>query len=204
MKPLTLKLLSVLAVVIALSCALTVVMLAEGETFTPAGSLLKYTVLNDTSVTVYGWSGSGQETLDIPESVEWNGTTYAVTQIDTKAFKGDTVLKSLTVPKTVQVIRDGAFENCVNLQTLNFASDSQLSSIGAYAFAYTGSDEVTVATIDTVTLPKSVTSLGYALFYNVPVKHFALEDGSLLKDAVRRLIPEKFHELNFRALDYEA
>jgi indolepyruvate ferredoxin oxidoreductase beta subunit len=25
-----------------------------------------------------------------------------------------------------------------------------------------------------------------------------------LKDAVRRLIPEKFHELNFRALDYNA
>ena len=25
-----------------------------------------------------------------------------------------------------------------------------------------------------------------------------------LKEAVRRLIPEKFHELNFKALDYEA
>ena len=37
----------------------------------------------------------------------------------------------------------------------------------------------------------------------------ALRSGALgleaedLKDAVRRLIPEKFHELNFRALDYE-
>ena len=56
---------------------------------------------------------------------------------------------------------------------------------------------------------KALEAVGSPKVLNLILLGAALRSGALgleaedLKDAVRRLIPEKFHELNFRALDYE-
>ena len=55
---------------------------------------------------------------------------------------------------------------------------------------------------------KALREVGSPKVLNLILLGAALRSGALgleaedLKDAVRRLIPEKFHELNFRALDY--
>ncbi len=57
---------------------------------------------------------------------------------------------------------------------------------------------------------KALRDVGSPKVLNLILLGAAVRSGALgletaeLKEAVRRLIPEKFHELNFRALDYEA
>ena len=61
-----------------------------------------------------------------------------------------------------------------------------------------------------VDVEKALQEVGSPKVLNLILLGAAVRSGALgleaedLKDAVRRLIPEKFHELNFRALDYHA
>ena len=49
----------------------------------------------------------------IPESVTHDGITYQVTSIGQDAFKGCTLLTSVSIPNTVTVIEENAFKNCI-------------------------------------------------------------------------------------------
>ena len=66
-----------------------------------------------------------------------------------------------------------------------------------------------VSRLTVVDAEKALKEVGSPKVLNLILLGAALRSGALgleaedLKDAVRRLIPEKFHELNFRALDYE-
>jgi indolepyruvate ferredoxin oxidoreductase beta subunit len=66
-----------------------------------------------------------------------------------------------------------------------------------------------VSSLTVVDAEKALREVGSPKVLNLILLGAALKSGALgleesdLKDAVRRLIPEKFHELNFRALDYE-
>ena len=65
-----------------------------------------------------------------------------------------------------------------------------------------------VSRLTVVDAEKALREVGSPKVLNLILLGAALRAGALglepedLKDAVRRLIPEKFHELNFRALDY--
>ena len=67
-----------------------------------------------------------------------------------------------------------------------------------------------VAGLTVVDAEKALQEVGSPKVLNLILLGAALRSGALgldpedLKQAVRRLIPEKFHELNFRALDYKA
>lgn len=84
----------------------------------------------------------------IPESV--NGVT--VTAIGDDAFKGYAGLMSVTIPVTVTSVGARAFADCGSLETVTFANNINLSSIGELAFMATG--------ITDMVLPASVTSYG--------------------------------------------
>ena len=66
-----------------------------------------------------------------------------------------------------------------------------------------------VSRLTVVDAEKALREVGSPKVLNLILLGAALREGALglspedLKDAVRRLIPEKFHELNFKALDYE-
>ena len=66
-----------------------------------------------------------------------------------------------------------------------------------------------VSRLTVVDAEKALEAVGSPKVLNLILLGAALRSGALgleaedLKDAVRRLIPEKFHELNIRALDYE-
>lgn len=56
----------------------------------------------------------------IPETVEYNGTAYNVTEIGYGAMAKCTELKSVTLPKSITVIYSGAFYNCTALSSITF------------------------------------------------------------------------------------
>lgn len=55
----------------------------------------------------------------IPETVVKNGKTYTVIGIESHAFDDQINLKSVTIPKTVQVIHENAFDGCTGLERVN-------------------------------------------------------------------------------------
>ena len=58
------------------------------------------------------------------------------TSIGSGAFKGQTALTKVVIPRSVKTIGNEAFMNCINLQEVEFESGSALESIGANAFTY--------------------------------------------------------------------
>ena len=58
-----------------------------------------------------------------------------VTVIRGGAFAGTSSIVSVYLPDSVREIEGGAFENCSHLQTIVITGNSNLSTIGAYAFA---------------------------------------------------------------------
>lgn len=70
----------------------------------------------------------------IPDSVVYNGTTYAVTKIVSATFAYCTGLTGVTIPATVTSIGSQAFIYCMGISYLTVPST--VTSIGTYAFSY--------------------------------------------------------------------
>ena len=51
--------------------------------------------------------------ITIPDTVTYNGKTYAVTSIGSSAFRNCTSLTSITIPDAVTSIGSYAFYNCI-------------------------------------------------------------------------------------------
>lgn len=64
---------------------------------------------------------------------------------------------AITIPSTVTTIGDAAFRGIYYLGTVNFAPDSQLKSIGAYAFSG-------LSQLSSIEIPNTVTSIGAYAF----------------------------------------
>lgn len=72
-----------------------------------------YTINEDNTLTVKSYSGSASS-LVIPQTVE--GMTVII--IGESAFEGNTNLRSIDLPDTIQVIGKAAFKNCTNLSEM--------------------------------------------------------------------------------------
>ena len=81
-----------------------------------------------------------------------------VTAIGTNAFKDYTGLTSINIPASITDINAGAFINCTSLETVTFASGSQLLIIGIAAFEGCTS-------LKSITIPSSVISINNNAFF---------------------------------------
>jgi hypothetical protein len=72
----------------------------------------------------------------IPESVTHDGITYQVTSIGLDAFKGCTLLTSVSIPNTVTAIDENAFFGCSSLKSITIPNS--VVSIGYSAFSQSG------------------------------------------------------------------
>ncbi len=83
----------------------------------------------------------------IPDTVTYEGYTFAVTGIESNAFDGCFELTSITIPSSVETIGEQAFQGCTGLTSVTIGSG--VTAIGAKAFNYCNALE-TVKCIGTV------------------------------------------------------
>ncbi len=98
------------------------------------------------------YSGS----VNIPESVTYNGVTYTVTGIADQAFYWCNILEEVTIPNTVKNIGDYAFCDCYSLTTVNMGSSVETIGDEAFACCYL---------LKSISLPNTLKSMGYAVFH---------------------------------------
>lgn len=151
-----------------------------------------YNLKSDGVVVTYKTQGefnSYSETVNIPATVSYLGTTYNVVGIDdyafygcvglkqvsipntvyyigVRAFAGCAWLESISIPASVTAIRSQAFINCMNLQNMTVASgnafyDSRNSCKGIIEKA----TSQLIAGCQKTIIPNSVTSVGEDAFY---------------------------------------
>ena len=93
----------------------------------------------------------------IPDSVENNGTKYAVISISGSAFSYCSGLTSVTIGGSITSIEWQAFYECSGLTSVTIPNS--VTSISGYAF-------YNCSSLTSVTIPNSVTSIGNEAFYN--------------------------------------
>lgn len=127
----------------------------------------------------YGQSTSnylGLYVVDVPESVEYENSTYSVTSIGEQAF-GYSSLKKITLPNTLKRIGYSAFLFCGSLKTIHLPANVQ--TIGSSAF-------LCVEPIDEETL--NFNSNFQSITVDENNKYFASKDGVLFNKSFTTLI----------------
>ena len=115
-----------------------------------------YATSTNNKATVIGLSTSNIDTvIVIPNSFG----IYVVTDIIKNAFRENTQITSITIPSGVTEIKRSTFDGASNLETVIFASGTQLEVIGRSAFAWCTS-------LSTIVFPDSLTTIEYEAFYD--------------------------------------
>lgn len=125
---------------------LNVTYAAPGFTYTKSGS----------GLTLTGWNGPVNNGLTIPASIDGS----PVTAIGAKAFADIGLRGALSIPGSVAVIGESAFNSNEGLTKLTLGQG--VKSIGAYAFAGTGLSGV-------IELPASATNVDPTAFFGTGV-----------------------------------
>ena len=110
-----------------------------------------YQKVGENQIPMSDYSGS----IVIPESVVYKEKTYKVTRIGQQAFFCCEDVISITIPKSVNVIRHYAFAGCSGLTSITIPEG--VKSFGQAAFEG-------CANLVTIDLPESMTSLGSETF----------------------------------------
>ena len=109
-----------------------------------------------TSIGDYTFYCTSLRSIEIPNSV---------TSIGDYAFYDCNDLTCIEIPNSVTSIGYAAFYDCTSLTSITFGDNPQLTSIGDYAFCV-GEYNVEDSSLTSIEIPNSVTSIGYAAFYD--------------------------------------
>ena len=99
--------------------------------------------------------GKYKGSINIPESITYEGSSYSVTSIGELAFGYCSGLTSVTIPNLVTSIGDEAFRGCSGLTSVTIPNS--VTSIGYSAF-------YDCSGLTSVTIPESVTEIGSSAF----------------------------------------
>ena len=105
---------------------------------------------------VYGY-GSGSGYIYLQHEAKSIVIEEGITSIEEDLFKNYRLIKSLALPSTLESIQTSTFSGCRALETVSFASNSKLSSIGDLAF-------YDCRALESIKLPASVTAIGNNAF----------------------------------------
>lgn len=130
---------------------------------TQTGQTLYFTIVTSNTVKIvapsdyHDWEGYNKPTgrMEIPATVNHQGTDFSVVSIDNKAFTNCKNLKSVRIPSTVEVIGLRAFANDTALTSL--VLEEGVLNIDNMAFAE-------CVKLDTIVLPSSLTRIGSQAF----------------------------------------
>lgn len=148
-----------LLTVAVLMCSLT----ADAHDFEVDG--IYYNIISEADLTVAvtyegdELSSSYSDDVEIPNTVEYNNSTYHVVKIDRAAFHECVGLLSVKIPSSVVEIGGVAFEYCYALENIEFSEGSQLETIGEGAFYM-------CQKLQSISIPSLVKDLSASLFGN--------------------------------------
>ncbi len=149
---------------IALGCAFA----ASAQTiFTKDGLSFETTSPSTVSVQKADKAQAPLLTIDVPENVEYEGTTYKVTSIGEEAFMWSNAVK-VTLPESIDSIYNSAFTS-TDITTLTLPS--KLTYIGDYAFKSSN--------LVNVEIPASVKYLGNGAFFTAKMLQTVKFDGNV-------------------------
>lgn len=174
-------------VIIVMLLAATAARAFDFKLAAPTGQEVYYTVVAGTStvkVVSPNWDVYTQPTglLELPTTVEHDGTTYAVKSIDAEAFAYCTELTGIVIPEGVTSIGRMAFFYCTALDSI--VLPSTLEVLGTQAFnttAYLNDNsrwtdgmliigtyliKTRASVHDSVGVPEGITGLGNMAVYN--------------------------------------
>ena len=102
----------------------------------------------------------------IPETIEYYGTTFAVTSIGYSAFSYCSSLVAVSIPNSVTSIEDGAFSNCSSLTLMMVENGNTVydSRQNCNAIIETATNTL-IAGCQNTTIPNGITSIGRKAFY---------------------------------------
>ena len=143
--------------IISILCLIVIASALQAQEF-QVGELYYRVTSNSTPYTVEVAKLSKKSrvtTLDIPEKVDYNGTTYTVTSIGDECFKKCKSLIVVTIPNSVNTIGNNAFELCEFLNTINLSKN--IINIGNNAF-------YSCASLVTINIPNSISYIGSKAF----------------------------------------
>lgn len=144
--------------------AVTSAMAYQFSAVAPTGQTLYFIILspNVYECGVYppgnaSWEGYEVPTGDlvIPDTVEYQGHSYAVSHIGAAAFNGCEGLTSVTIPSTVTRIGGSAFYNCRGMERVSVPSTVRVVEDEAFGYCISLTELV---------MPSSVDSIGYIAF----------------------------------------
>ncbi|MBQ9467235.1 MAG: leucine-rich repeat protein [Muribaculaceae bacterium] len=118
---------------------------------------LAYNIIGDGTEVEVAQSSNGEGTVVIPDAVEHDGTTYAVTAIGNRAFSSQYDLTGVKLPETITRIGSYAFY-FTRLSSINMPE--AITEIGDFAFSETH--------LSALRLPPRVTTIATSLYYNCP------------------------------------
>ena len=169
---------------ILLQLALLVATTAVAHDFVVDG--IYYNIVDSTATVTYRgqysytYTGEYTDTVTIPESVTYNGATYAVTAIGMSAFSSCSELTCVNIPNTVTKIASSAFRYCTGITKITIPRS--VTSLGSSAFGgCTGLTSISVpssvtrvesflfddcSALTSVSLPSSLTSIPSYMFRN--------------------------------------
>ena len=106
-------------------------------------------------VNCYNYYNKYKNTVTIPETITYDGTTYTVTTIESYAFANCGSLTGVSIPNSVTSIGNYAFYSCNGLTEITIPES--VVSIGSYAFNY-------CSRLTNVIIPNSVSSIKESAF----------------------------------------
>ena len=132
--------------------AIVMLAMAQGafaaDDFTYDG--LGYKITSQSKLEVELSSAPQQETIVVPETVNYNNRTYMVTGIGISALNGHKTLTKIELPKTIVTIGSGAFSFCSSLTEIQLPES--VTSIGSTAFS-------SCSKLSSIIIPPSVTTI---------------------------------------------
>ena len=141
----------------------------------PGGEQVTYDV-DDAKNTATAFIESRARTATIPESVHINGKDYTVTAVTIASSSARSTLRSVTLPKTISALDNGAFANCTKLKSVTLGTAT--TEISAKAFKG-------CSVLKSVTVPAKVKSIGSCAFYKSGVKTLTVKSTKLTKAGVK-------------------
>lgn len=143
---------------------------ADSKSFVVDG--LSYTAVSDsTAMITFDNSYEELTSVIVPQSINYDGKTYIVTQIDASCFQRCEKIKTITLPSTIIEIGKSAFSGCYALESVNL-EDTRITEMPRSGFS-------ACRKLQSITIPATLTSMYRNPFVqNLELKSINVEEGN--------------------------